>query len=52
MKRLMIVGVATFLSCLALPIKAQDSKSDEPVAVQSAGDGRRCVGCRNHDDDA
>jgi Protein of unknown function (DUF1579) len=30
MKRLMFVGVATLLSCLALPIKAQDSKSDSP----------------------
>ena len=34
MRRLMFVGVAVVLSCLALPVKAQDSKSDDQSAYK------------------
>ena len=41
MKRLMFVGVAAVFSCLALPIKAQDSKSDDqsPYKVLAKEEG-------------
>jgi Protein of unknown function (DUF1579) len=41
MKRLMLVGVAAGLSCLALSLKAQDAKSDEksPAKVLAASEG-------------
>jgi hypothetical protein len=41
MRRLMFVGVATVLSCLAVPIKAQDSKSDDqaPYKVLAMEEG-------------